>query len=101
MTEVKRFRFLVSGRVQGVGFRYFVCHTAGNLDLVGWVRNLSDGRVDGEVQGESDALTSLMEKLRQGPKWARIEDLLVEELALPRCQESRMEVRASSESENR
>ena len=53
-----------SGRVQGVGFRYSAVYLARPLDLTGWVRNLWDGRVEMEVQGESAAIDALLAGLR-------------------------------------
>lgn len=53
-----------SGEVQGVGFRYSAVYLARPLDLTGWVRNLWDGRVEMEVQGESAAIDALLAGLR-------------------------------------
>jgi len=89
----QRLKFVVIGRVQGVGFRYFVCSNAHSLGLVGWVRNLPDGKVEGEIQGTASALAMMRESLRVGPSWARVEDLVIEEVSLPGSCEDRMEVR--------
>ena len=64
--------FLVSGRVQGVGFRYFVAREAGLLTLTGWVRNLPDGRVEVVACGETGLLDRLEKLLAQGPGMARV-----------------------------
>ena len=53
---LKRFHYYVSGEVQGVGFRYKAQRVASRLQLTGWVRNLSDGRVELELQGEEDQI---------------------------------------------
>lgn len=66
-------RFLVRGRVQGVGFRFFVLRAARAAGLAGWVRNLPDGSVELLATGEDDALTRLREALQQGPPAARVE----------------------------
>jgi acylphosphatase len=66
---------LVSGIVQGVGFRYWVERTAGELGLAGWVRNLEDGRVEIYVEGETDRLRALEERTRRGPRSARVSDV--------------------------
>ena len=58
---------LVSGRVQGVGFRYFVLREASALELHGWVANTSDGAVRCVVEGPRDRLERLLERLRVGP----------------------------------
>jgi acylphosphatase len=74
-------RLVVSGRVQGVGFRWFVRQTARELGLAGRVRNLPDGRVEVEAAGPAEALAALRERLREGPPGARVAGL--EEQALP------------------
>ena len=66
-------RFLVRGRVQGVGFRYFVLRRATNLSLVGWARNLPDGRVEVVATGEPSSLESLGAHLLHGPPNAQVE----------------------------
>ena len=70
--------FLVSGRVQGVGFRYFTQATADREGLHGWVRNLPDGRVEAEAEGDAEAVERFERALRQGPRGARIEQVEVE-----------------------
>ncbi|MFA6003814.1 MAG: acylphosphatase [Elusimicrobiota bacterium] len=62
-----RQRFVVSGRVQGVGFRWFVHDCAENLGLRGWVRNLSDGTVEAEAEGRPQDLAELFRRLQSGP----------------------------------
>jgi len=71
-------RFLVRGRVQGVGFRWFVEREAHVLGIAGWVRNNADGSVEVLAMGSRDQLLSLQSRLRQGPRAARVDD--VEEL---------------------
>ena len=66
MTE----RFLVSGRVQGVGFRWWVLHQATGLGLGGWVRNLADGNVEVVASGGEEARDRLADLLQQGPRSA-------------------------------
>ena len=63
---------LVSGLVQGVGFRYAAMTEARRLGLRGWVRNLPDGRVEAEAFGDSAALDSFCDWLQQGPRSARV-----------------------------
>lgn len=67
--------FLVSGRVQGVGYRFFVERQARELGLRGYVRNLSDGRVEVYAIGDDAALERLRERLREGPPASRVERL--------------------------
>jgi acylphosphatase len=66
-------RFLVGGRVQGVGFRWFVKETAMREGVTGWVRNLHDGRVEALVEGESGAVDRVEQALREGPRSAHVE----------------------------
>lgn len=71
-------RVLVSGRVQQVGYRDFIVRTAKGLGLTGWVRNLSDGRVEILAVGEEDALSQLVEQSRKGPQLARVAEVDVQ-----------------------
>jgi acylphosphatase len=66
-------RFLVSGRVQGVGFRYFAQDVARREGLTGLVRNLPDGRVEVVAEGAGDSLVRLEAALWQGPSRARVD----------------------------
>ena len=75
MSAAKRVRVVVSGRVTGVGFRFFVERVAHSLDVTGWVRNLPDDRVEAVAEGEERALQDFVAKLRQGPPFARVDDL--------------------------
>jgi acylphosphatase len=65
-------RFVISGRVQGVGFRYFTADVAAREGVTGWVCNLTDGRVEAYVEGEAEAVTRVERALRQGPPSARV-----------------------------
>jgi acylphosphatase len=69
---VKRFRAVIRGRVQGVGFRACTQEVARRLGLGGWVRNLPDGAVEVEAEGDEAALHELENFLRQGPRMARV-----------------------------
>jgi acylphosphatase len=66
------YRYLISGVVQGVGFRYFVFRKARLLGLTGWVSNLPDGRVEVVASGDLSGLTALEEALNEGPRMARV-----------------------------
>lgn len=72
-------RFLVRGRVQGVGFRWFVEREAAILQIAGWVRNNHDGSVEVLAQGTRDQLAGLHARLREGPRAARIDGVEVSE----------------------
>ena len=67
--------FLVRGRVQGVGFRWFVEREARLLGIAGWVRNNSDGAVEVFAQGTREQLSGLRDRLRQGPRAARVDQV--------------------------
>jgi acylphosphatase len=69
---VSAVRYVVSGRVQGVGFRWFVMREATRLDLGGYVRNLPDGSVEVVAEGPPAGLASLESALRHGPPAARV-----------------------------
>ena len=73
--QVKRYR--VMGRVQGVGFRYFVWREAESLGLDGWVRNRADGTVEALARGSLDDLDRLKRRLEEGPKWSRVTSISV------------------------
>lgn len=73
--ERKTTRCLVSGRVQGVSFRYWTRETAVRLGLRGWVRNLPDGRVEVLAQGEGQAMERLQLALHDGPPMSQVQDV--------------------------
>lgn len=70
-----RFYIRVSGRVQGVGFRWFICAAAARLDLTGWVRNREDGDVEMEVQGDEGPVEEFVQAVSRGPRYAIVEDM--------------------------
>ncbi len=72
-------RYLVRGRVQGVGFRWFVEREAHILAIAGWVRNNHDGSVEVLAQGTRDQLMGLHSRLREGPRAARVDAVEVSE----------------------
>ncbi len=76
--DAKRINAIVSGRVQGVGFRYFVLRVAGKLGVTGWVRNLGDGDVQVMAQGPPQVLEQLLLHLRQGPPAAYVQNVSAE-----------------------
>ena len=71
-------RFLISGRVQGVGFRYYVQDHAAVEGVHGYARNLHDGRVEVLVEGDDESVLRVERALRRGPSGARIDDVVVE-----------------------
>ena len=68
-------RGTVRGRVQGVGFRYFVSLSAGAHGLSGYARNLADGRVEFLLQGEVAAIDKVVEEIRRGPRHAHVDEV--------------------------
>ena len=68
-----RRRYLIRGRVQGVGFRYFTQTAAAREGLSGWVRNTPDGGVETAAEGDREALDRFERQLRHGPAGARVE----------------------------
>jgi acylphosphatase len=68
--------FLVRGRVQGVGFRWFVQREAAELNLHGWVRNTEDGDVEIVAAGTPEDLSELRAAIRRGPRGARVDNVI-------------------------
>jgi acylphosphatase len=75
-------RLLISGRVQGVGYRAWMAERAMALGVDGWVRNRADGTVEALISGTADAVEELARACRRGPRFAQV-DSLVEEIADP------------------
>jgi acylphosphatase len=76
--EPVRAKLIVSGHVQGVGYRAFTRHAASRRGLVGGVRNLEDGRVEAEVEGMRSAIEAMIRELKIGPPGARVQAVQVE-----------------------
>lgn len=73
--------YIVKGRVQGVGFRWFVHREAAELGLRGWVRNTDMGHVEVVASGDPEVLAELKASLRKGSRGSRVDVVLEEELA--------------------
>jgi len=71
-------RFVIKGRVQGVGFRFFTQDAARREGATGWVRNLADGSVEALVEGEAEAVTRIERAIRSGPRGARVDRVYVD-----------------------
>lgn len=65
--------YLVKGRVQGVGFRWYVQQEAAKIGLRGWVRNTSGGEVEVTASGDEEALQQLLERLKRGSRGSRVD----------------------------
>lgn len=68
----------LSGRVQGVGFRAFIRKKAAIYNLNGWAKNLADGRVELVINGEKDKIRKMINEVKEGPSFARVDDLEVQ-----------------------
>ena len=68
-------RFVVAGRVQGVGFRAFAQHAAHLAGVTGWARNLADGDVEVHANGTQPQLDDFEARLRQGPRWGEVRSM--------------------------
>ncbi|MCS6988241.1 MAG: acylphosphatase [Chloroherpetonaceae bacterium] len=72
---LQRLHAIANGRVQGVGYRWFVQRAAERLGVKGWVRNLPDGTVELEAEGDSEALDALVTELKKGPIGASVREV--------------------------
>ncbi len=77
MADLVRVHLLVSGIVQGVSFRYYTVEEARRLGVAGWVRNLPDGRVEAEAEGERARVEALVAWCGRGPPAARVDGVAV------------------------
>ena len=73
-------RYVIGGRVQGVGFRYFAEAAAAREGILGWVRNMPDGRVEIFAEGDAEALERFERSLTHGPPHARVERVDVDDM---------------------
>ena len=77
--QPKARRFFISGRVQGVGYRFFAIGAAARARVAGFVRNLADGRVEVYAIGDEDQLAALHRELAAGPRFASVAAVLAED----------------------
>jgi acylphosphatase len=77
-----RYYIIVDGRVQGVGFRFFCTMNARTLDLTGWVRNMNNGMVEMEVQGEESSIEKFIRNIKKGNKFIRVDELSQKKIKL-------------------
>ncbi|PSH00596.1 MAG: acylphosphatase [Nanohaloarchaea archaeon SW_7_46_7] len=76
---MKQVHLVISGNVQGVGFRASMRRRARNNDVTGWVKNLENGKVEAVLEGEEDNVAKIMEWARKGPNVANVENIELEE----------------------
>ncbi|MFW6282242.1 MAG: acylphosphatase [bacterium] len=69
---------IISGRVQGVGFRAFALDKARKFNIKGWIKNRSDGKVEAVIQGRESDISKLLRFLEKGPAWARVDKIEME-----------------------
>ncbi len=75
-------RVIVTGKVQGVGYRYGLADVARGLHIGGWCRNLPDGTVEAFLQGDAARVGQVLDWMRQGPPGAQVQQVLIEEQAV-------------------
>ena len=75
-------RYLIAGRVQGVGFRYFTERIAAQHGIQGWVRNTPDGRVEIQAEGDADAMHQFESLVSTGPPGARVDQVDITDIAV-------------------
>lgn len=80
MGEVVRYFGRATGRVQGVGFRYFVQQNARELRMTGWVKNMDDGSVTMELQGAHDQIDELEKRILKGNYFVQVKELKLEKI---------------------
>jgi acylphosphatase len=78
---IRRVRLIISGRVQGVGFRASATVAAVRIGVVGWVANRTDGRVQIDAQGTQEQIAEFLAWCRTGPRWARVDSVDSEDVA--------------------
>jgi acylphosphatase len=91
MSEARRVRVIVRGRVQGVAFRAYTAHEARRAGVVGWVRNRADGSVEAAFEGARGGVDALLAFVRRGPRAARVDD--VEVIEEPLTGDAQFEIR--------
>lgn len=76
---MRRVHVVVTGEVQGVGYRYTMQHVATDAGVSGWVRNRYDGSVEAEVEGTDEQVDRVLGWMARGPRWGRVRDARVTE----------------------
>jgi len=76
-TSIKIVHIFITGRVQGVSYRWWFQKEAEKKKIIGWVRNRTSNRVEAEIIGEKNNIDGMLEKCRSGPPLAKVEDVIV------------------------
>jgi acylphosphatase len=76
-SDLVRVRVFAGGRVQGVAYRFFAEKYAGRMGITGWTRNLPDGRVEVLAEGSGENIEAFLDRLREGPRLARVDSFAV------------------------
>lgn len=82
MEQKIRMHIIASGSVQGVGFRWFVQRTGSIMELNGWVKNLTNGNVEIEVEGENETVQEFVQKIRGGHPFAKVKELKINSIPI-------------------
>jgi acylphosphatase len=85
---MRRVRFVVVGRVQGVGFRAYTQAAARQFGLVGFVQNRADGAVEGQAEGDEGSVAGFVEWLHQGSPYSRVDRVEIEDLAVAAAEQA-------------
>lgn len=80
--STKRIRASVTGKVQKVGFRWYVWKNAVRIGLTGWVKNMPDGSVLLEAQGNAEAMADFLSLVKRGPKTGSVDQMEIKEIKL-------------------
>ena len=91
MPDLQTRRYVISGRVQGVGFRWFVEREAATIGITGWVRNCENGDVEVMATGTREQHSTLRRKLQEGPRAARVDHVSESGAPLLEAQSFRIE----------
>lgn len=76
---LQKIQVFISGKVQGVGYRFWTVNQAQKLGVNGWVRNLKDGRVEAVFEGESEKIEQMIQACFRGPRASKVENVIVNE----------------------
>jgi len=79
---MERYYLIFKGNVQGVGFRYFVLMLVQKHELTGWIRNMYNGNVEMEIQGNHDTIFNIIAKIKHGNGWSTVNDYAIKQIPI-------------------